>query len=73
MDYRQQCITEAAAALLCVYHRYGAEAFVAELTYLFSSTETDYLDEMLEYTYSKIPLTAQEAVDMYLQNANNRR
>lgn len=47
--------------------------FVEELSHLLSSTETEALDESLEYTYSKIPLTAQEAVDMYLQNANNRR
>ena len=73
MYYRQQCIIEAAAALLCLYHRYGAEAFVEELTYLFDSIETDYLDELLEYTYSKIPLTAREAVNTYIRNANNRR
>lgn len=72
MDYRQQCILEAAAALLCRYHRFGVDSFIKGLSDLLDDISTDDLDSITDVLYSAIPLTAHEAVNRYIRYANNR-
>lgn len=66
MNYREQCINEAASAFAYILETRGYAYFFMELKkFIGKFPSTDEIDYATEFLYSKIPLTAAEATELY--------